>query len=77
MDKKIVEKYPCKECVIMTICTQFCDSVTNLISIGGLISEDNNTCVFCGSKLKIIGHKKVCTNCAYIGKKIEHFLNRL
>jgi len=69
MDKKIVEKYPCKDCLLITICQYACPQVIESIKEGHLRSFTGDNCPFCGEDIEeiLLGEQRVmkCRICRY------------
>lgn len=51
-------KYPCRDCIIISMCKEMCDPVMELRRLGKLFGHNPYLCDFCGTPLVI---KKECS----------------
>jgi len=45
--------YPCKDCLVLTICNEVCPEVLTLMTQGLVVSGTPSTCKYCGNLMRL------------------------
>jgi len=75
LDTKILNKtnkYPCKDCLVLTTCRELCDKFPKLEMPPSNTNSD--TCHYCGSPVLYKKANFDCTKCNSIAKFLSIFL---